>query len=160
MFKKIEAKSKEDLEKIVKNIKEWFISREEEYEVEPFSEKREFMNFETGEREMKNIEGLKIKDRENKKETTVKFIPMLGPKIEKKDKMGNQEKEKTVSMKLEIGGGENETAIVGKIKDQMQKQRLGTLHSYNKKNTKSSLKETITKSKLKEIIREEIYKII
>ena len=36
----------------------------------------------------------------------------------------NQEKEKTVSMKLEIGGGENETAIVGKIKDQMQKQRL------------------------------------
>ncbi|CAB4138619.1 hypothetical protein UFOVP331_179 [uncultured Caudovirales phage] len=160
MFKRIEAKSKEDLEKIVKKIKEWFTNRKEEYEVEPTSETRKFMDLETKKLVEKTIEGLKIKDLKSEKNTTVKFIPLLDKPETELDKPKPEKKEKTVSMKLEIGGGENESAITGKIKDLIQTMDIGTLHSYNKKNTKSSLKETIAKSELKKIIREEIYKLI
>ena len=152
MFKRIEAKSKEDLEKIVEKIKEWFTNRKEEYKVEPISETRKFMDPETKKPVEKTIEGLKITNLKNKKETTVKFIPLL-------DKPETEKKEKTVSMKLEIGGGENESAITGKIKDLIQMMGTGILRSYNK-DTKVPLKETIAKSELKKIIREEIYKII
>ena len=152
MFKRIEAKSKEDLEKIVEKIKEWFTNRKEEYKVEPISETRKFMDPETKKPVEKTIEGLKITNLKNKKETTVKFIPLL-------DKPETEKKEKTVSMKLEIGGGENESAITGKIKDLIQMMGTGILRSYNK-DTKVPLKETIAKSELKKIIREEIYKLI
>ena len=152
MFKRIEAKSKEDLEKIVEKIKEWFTNRKEEYKVEPISETRKFMDPETKKPVEKTIEGLKITNLKNKKETTVKFIPLL-------DKPETEKKEKTVSMKLEIGGGENESAITGKIKDLIQMMGRGILRSYNK-DTKVPLKETIAKSELKKIIREEIYKLI
>ena len=59
-------------------------------------------------------------------------------------------------MKIEIGG-ENESTIVGKIKNQIKDR--GTLKSYSK-DTKIPLKETITKSVLTNIIREEIQEIL
>ena len=150
-FKRIVAKSEDDLVEIIGNIKDWF-KNNKIYKTESTSEKRKFMDPETKKPVEKTIEGLKITNLKNKKETTVKFIPLL-------DKPETEKKEKTVSMKLEIGGGENESAITGKIKDLIQMMGTGILRSYNK-DTKVPLKETIAKSELKKIIREEIYKLI
>ena len=138
-FKRIVAKSESDLVEIIENIKDWF-KNNKFYKTEITSEKRKFMDPETKKIIEKNIDGLKVIDQNNKKETTIKFIPLLKPN----------------EIKLELGG-ENETTMAGKIKNQMMGR--GILKSYNK-DTKVPLKETIAKSELRKIIREEIYKII
>jgi hypothetical protein len=139
-FKRIVAKSEDDLIEVIKDIKKYFKGNKD-YNIEPTSETRKFMDPETKKIVEKNIDGLKITDLKNKKETTIKFVPLLEPN----------------EMKIEIGGGENESAVTGKIKNQMMGR--GVLKSYNK-DTKVPLKEVIAKSQLKQIIREEIYKII
>jgi hypothetical protein len=139
-FKRIVAKSESDLVEIIENIKDWF-KNNKFYKTEITSEKRKFMDPETKKIVEKNIDGLKITDLKNKKETTIRFIPLLEPN----------------EIKIEIGGGENESAVTGKIKNQMMGR--GVLKSYNK-DTKVPLKEVIARSELKQIIREEIYKII
>lgn len=138
-FKRIVAKSEDDLVEIIGNIKDWF-KNNKIYKTESTSEKRKFMDPETKKIIEKDIDGLKIIDQNNKKETTIKFIPLLKPN----------------EIKIELGG-ENETTMAGKIKNQMMGR--GVLKSYNK-DTKVPLKETIAKSELKKIIREEIYKLI
>jgi hypothetical protein len=139
-FKRIVAKSEDDLVEIVKDIKKYFKGNKD-YNIESTSETRKFMDPETKKIVEKNIDGLKITDLKNKKETTIRFIPLLEPN----------------EIKIEIGGGENESAVTGKIKNQMMGR--GVLKSYNK-DTKVPLKEVIARSELKQIIREEIYKII
>ena len=111
-FKRIVAKSEDDLVEIIGNIKDWF-KNNKIYKTESTSEKRKFMDPETKKIIEKDIDGLKIIDQNNKKETTIKFIPLLKPN----------------EIKIELGG-ENETTMAGKIKNQMMGR--GVLKSYNK----------------------------
>lgn len=139
-FKRIVAKSEKDLNGIMGDIKSWF--KENPILKTKFTtEKRKFMDPETKKIVEKDIESFDIVDQNTKKETTVKFIPMLKPG----------------EMKVEIGG-ENESTIVGKIKNQLKDR--GALKSYTKDAKKALSESTITKARLKQIIREEISKLI
>lgn len=138
-FKRIVAKSEQDLKGIMSDVKDWF-KENPVLKTKMTSEKRKFMDPETKKIVEKDIDVFSIVDQNNGKETTIKFIPLI----------------KAGEMKVEIGG-ENESTVVGKIKNQLKDR--GTLKSYTK-DTKVPLKETITKSKLRQIIREEIHKLI
>lgn len=142
-FKRIVAKSEQDLEGIMSDVKKWF-KETPTFDVEITSEKRKFRDPKTEEDFEKDIDVINIIDQTKKDkkkiETTIKFIPLI----------------KAGEMKVEIGG-EKESTIVGKIKNQLKSR--GVLKSYTK-DTKVPLKETITKSKLRQIIREEIHKLI
>lgn len=138
-FKRIVAKSEQDLKGIMSDVKDWF-KENPVLKTKMTSEKRKFMDPETKKIVEKDIDVFDIVDQNNGKETTIKFIPLI----------------KAGEMKVEIGG-ENESTVVGKIKNQLKDR--GTLKSYTK-DTKVPLKETITKSKLRQIIREEIHKLI
>lgn len=138
-FKRIVAKSEQDLKGIMSDVKDWF-KENPVFKTTMTSEKRKFMDPETKKIIEKDIDVFDIVDQNNDKETTIKFIPLI----------------KAGEMKVEIGG-ENESTIAGKIKNQLKDR--GTLKSYTK-DTKVPLKETITKSKLRQIIREEIHKLI
>ena len=138
-FKRIVAKSEQDLKGIMSDVKDWF-KENPVLKTKMASEKCKFMDPETKKIVEKDIDVFDIVDQNNGKETTIKFIPLI----------------KAGEMKVEIGG-ENESTVVGKIKNQLKDR--GTLKSYTK-DTKVPLKETITKSKLRQIIREEIHKLI
>ena len=137
--KRIIAKSEQDLNDIIVDIKDWF--KDNKILKPKFtSETRKFMDPETKKIVEKNIEVIDIVDQNNGKETSVKFIPLL----------------KAGEMKVEIGG-DNESTVIGKIKNQFKNR--GVLKSYTK-DTKVPLKETISKSTLINIIREEIQEIL
>jgi len=138
-FKRIVAKSEQDLNGIMDDVKNWF-KENATFKSKFSSEARKFMDPETKKIVEKKVETIHIVDQNSGKETSVKFIPLL----------------KSGEMKIEIGG-ENESTIVGKIKNQIKDR--GTLKSYSK-DTKVPLKETITKSVLTNIIREEIQEIL
>jgi len=140
-FKRIVANSEEDLETIMKKIIDWF-EKTDSYETEKSIEKRKFQDPDTKEISEKDINVLKVqeplKDKNGKivdyKKATIKFIPM---------KVKNE-------MKVEIGG-EGETVIASKIKDQVEMNRtrdnssatpLGKLKSYSK-DKKVALKEQL-----------------
>jgi hypothetical protein len=140
-FKRIVAKSEQDLKNILNDIKEWF-NNSEDYEVSFSKETRKFMDPESKKIVEKQIDVINAADKVNDKRATIKFIPM----VEKGE------------MKLEIGG-EGESVVAGKISNQMKGR--GTLKSYSK-DKKVALKEsnTIKKSELKQLIKEEINKIL
>ena len=139
-FKRIVAKSEEDLEKILADVKEWFKSSKD-YTVKFSKETRKFMDPETKKIVEKSIDVIEAKDTVNDKRATIKFIPM------------NEKNE----IKLELGG-EGETVVAGKISNQMKGR--GTLKSYSK-DKKVPLKENIMKkSELKQLIKEEILKVL
>jgi hypothetical protein len=140
-FKRIVTKSEEDLNKIITDVKEWFKSTKD-YKVSFSTEKRKFQDPDTKAIVEKSIDVIKVVDGTNGKETSIKFIPM---------------KEKG-EMKIELGG-EGETAIAGKISNQIKGK--GVLKSYSK-DKKVALKEsnTIKKSELTQLIKEEIKNII
>jgi hypothetical protein len=140
-FKRIVAKSEEDLNKIITDVKEWFKSTKD-YKVSFSTEKRKFQDPDTKAIVEKSIDVIKVVDGTNGKETSIKFIPM---------------KEKG-EMKIELGG-EGETAISGKISNQIKGK--GVLKSYSK-DKKVALKEsnTIKKSELTQLIKEEINNLL
>ena len=145
-FYRIVTNSEEDLEKIVNHIKNWF-ENSKDYKTEKGTEKRKFQDPDTKEISEKDIYVLKVqeplKDKNGRvvdnKKSTIKFIPM----IEKGQ------------MKVEIGG-EGETVIASKIKDQVEMSRsrdnssaapLGKFKSYSK-DKKVALKEEDEKPKM------------
>ena len=136
-FKRIVAKSEEDLKNIIDDIMKWF-KETKDYKVSFTKESRKFMDPETKKIVEKNIDVIKAVDKVNDKHASIKFIPM----VEKGE------------MKLEIGG-EGETVVAGKISNQMKGR--GTLKSYSK-DKKVAIKESnkIKKSELKQLIKEEI----
>jgi hypothetical protein len=140
-FKRIVTKSEQDLEKIMDDIMKWF-KETNDYKVSFSKEPRKFQDPETKKIVEKQIDVIKVTDKVNDKQTSIKFIPM----VEKGE------------MKVELGG-EGEAAVAGKIANQMKGK--GALKSYSK-DKKVALKEsnTIKKSELKEIIKEEINKIL
>ena len=140
-FKRIVAKSEEDLKNIIDDIMKWF-KETKDYKVSFTKESRKFQDPETKKIVEKNIDVIKAVDKVNDKHASIKFIPM----VEKGE------------MKLEIGG-EGETVVAGKISNQMKGR--GTLKSYSK-DKKVAIKEStlIKKSELKEIIKEEIINIL
>lgn len=139
-FKRIVAKSEDDLETIIDNIKSWF-QESEDYNIEFTKENRKFQDPNTLKIVEKSIDVIKAVDKNNGNVASIKFIPM-------------KEKEQ---MKLEIGG-EGESAVAGKISNQMKGK--GVLKSYSK-DAKKPLKENkIKKSELKQIIKEEIKNIL
>ena len=142
-FYRIVTNSEEDLEKIVNHIKNWF-ENTSNYTTEKGTEKRRFQDPDTKEISEKDIYVLKVqeplKDKNGRKvdnkKSTIKFVPM----IEKGQ------------MKVEIGG-EGETVIASKIKDQVEMSRsrdnssaapLGKFKSYSK-DKKVALKEALDK---------------
>ena len=118
-FKRIVANSEEDLKTIMNDIMNWF-KETKDYKVNFSKEKRKFLDSDKNIVE-KEIDTIKVVDRANDKETSIKFIPM---------------KEKG-EMKVEIGG-ESEAAVAGKISKQMKGK--GKLKSYSK-DKKVALKE-------------------
>ncbi len=138
-FKRIVAKSEQDLKTIMDDIMKWF-KETKDYKVSFSQETRKFMDPETKKIVEKQIDVINLTDNVNDKRATVKFIPMM----EKGE------------MKIELGG-EGETVIAGKISNQMKGR--GTLKSYSK-DKKVAIKETtlMKKSELKQLIREEILK--
>jgi hypothetical protein len=139
-FKRIVAKSEEDLNKIITDVKEWFKSTKD-YKVSFSTEKRKFQDPDTKAIVEKNIDVIKVVDGTNGKETSIKFIPM---------------KEKG-EMKVELGG-EGETAISGKISNQIKGK--GVLKSYSKDKKVSLGENTIKKSELTQLIKEEINNLL
>jgi len=140
-FYRIVTNSEEDLEKIIDYIKNWF-KNSSNYKTEEGTEKRKFQDPDTKEISEKDIYIIKVqeplKDKNGRvvdnKKSTIKFVPM----IEKGQ------------MKIEIGG-EGETVIASKIKDQVEMSRtrdnsssapLGKLKSYSK-DKKVALKEQL-----------------
>lgn len=119
-FKRIVTKSKDDLETIIDNIKSWF-QESEDYNTEFTKENRKFQDPNTLKIVEKSIDVIKAVDKNNGNVASIKFIPM-------------KEKEQ---MKLEIGG-EGESAVAGKISNQMKGK--GVLKSYSK-DAKKPLKE-------------------
>jgi hypothetical protein len=119
-FKRIVAKSEDDLETIIDNIKSWF-QESEDYNTEFTKENRKFQDPNTLKIVEKSIDVIKAVDKNNGNVASIKFIPM-------------KEKEQ---MKLEIGG-EGESAVAGKISNQMKGK--GVLKSYSK-DAKKPLKE-------------------
>ena len=140
-FKRIVAKSEQDLKTIMDDIMKWF-KETKDYKVSFSQETRKFMDPETKKIVEKQIDVINLTDNVNDKRATVKFIPMM----EKGE------------MKIELGG-EGETVIAGKISNQMKGR--GTLKSYSK-DKKVAIKETtlMKKSELKQLIREEIIKLL
>jgi hypothetical protein len=139
-FKRIVAKSEQDLEKIIDDVRDWF-SASNDYDVKFSKETRKFMDPESKKIVEKSIDVIEANDKVNDKRATIKFIPM------------NEKNE----MKLELGG-EGESVVAGKISNQMKGR--GTLKSYSK-DKKVPLKENfIKKSELKEIIKEEIRQLL
>ena len=132
-FKRIVTKSEEDLNRIMSDVKGWF-KENPVLKTKITSEKRKFMDPETKKIVEKDIESFNIVDQNTKKETTVKFIPML----------------KSNEMKIEIGG-DNESTIVGKIKNQLKDR--GTLKSYTK-DAKKVLNETKLLNLIKKVLHE------
>jgi hypothetical protein len=110
-FKRIVANSEEDLKTIMNDIMNWF-KETKDYKVNFSKEKRKFLDDNKNIVE-KNIDVIKAVDGANGKETSIKFVPM---------------KEKG-EMKIEIGG-EGETAVAGKISNQMKGK--GKLKDYSK----------------------------
>jgi hypothetical protein len=139
-FKRIVAKSEEDLNKIITDVKEWFKSTKD-YKVSFSTEKRKFQDPDTKAIVEKSIDVIKVVDGTNGKETSIKFIPM---------------KEKG-EMKVELGG-EGETAISGKISNQIKGK--GVLKSYSKDKKVSLGENTIKKSELTQLIKEEINNLL
>jgi hypothetical protein len=139
-FKRIVAKSEEDLNKIITDVKEWFKSTKD-YKVSFSTEKRKFQDPDTKAIVEKSIDVIKVVDGANGKETSIKFIPM---------------KEKG-EMKIELGG-EGETAISGKISNQIKGK--GVLKSYSKDKKVSLGENTIKKSELTQLIKEEINNLL
>jgi hypothetical protein len=139
-FKRIVAKSEEDLGKILTDVKEWFKSSKD-YTVKFSKETRKFMEPETKKIVEKSIDVIEAKDTVNDKRATIKFIPM------------NEKNE----MKLELGG-EGESVVAGKISNQMKGR--GTLKSYSKDKKVSLGENIIKKSELKQIIKEEINNLL
>ena len=139
-FKRIVAKSEEDLNKIITDVKEWFKSTKD-YKVSFSTEKRKFQDPDTKAIVEKSIDVIKVVDGTNGKETSIKFIPM---------------KEKG-EMKIELGG-EGETAIAGKISNQIKGK--GVLKSYSKDKKVSLGENTIKKSELTQLIKEEIKNLL
>jgi hypothetical protein len=150
-FKRIVANSEEDLEKIIDYIKNWF-KNSSNYKTEEGTEKRKFQDPDTKEISEKDIYIIKVqeplKDKNGRvvdnKKSTIKFVPM----IEKGQ------------MKVEIGG-EGETVIASKIKDQVEMSRtrdnlpatpLGKFKSYSK-DKKVALKEEDEKPKMLDKIK-------
>lgn len=142
-FYRIVTNSEEDLEKIVSHIKNWF-ENTSNYTTEKGTEKRKFQDPDTKKISEKDIYVIKVqeplKDKNGRivdnKKATIKFVPM----IEKGQ------------MKVEIGG-EGETVIASKIKDQVEMSRtrdnstaapLGKFKSYSK-DKKVALKEALDK---------------
>jgi hypothetical protein len=142
-FYRIVTNSEEDLEKLISYIKNWF-ENSSNYKTEKGTEKRRFQDPDTKEISEKDIYVLKVqeplKDKNGRevdnKKSTIKFVPM----IEKGE------------MKVEIGG-EGETVIASKIKDQVEMDRtrdnssaapLGKFKSYSK-DKKVALKEALDK---------------
>jgi hypothetical protein len=140
-FKRIVAKSEQDLKTIMDDTMKWF-KETKDYKVSFSKETRKFMDPETKKITEKQIDVINLTDNVNDKRATVKFIPMM----EKGE------------MKIELGG-EGETVIAGKISNQMKGR--GTLKSYSK-DKKVAIKEStlIKKSELKQIIKEEIIKLL
>jgi hypothetical protein len=126
-FKRIVANSEEDLKTIMKKIMDWF-KETNTYKTEKSIEQREFLNPETKEKYTKDIDVLKVVDRANGKETSIKFVPMIAKG----------------EMKVEIGG-EGEAAVSGKISNQIGTR--GKLKSYSK-DKKVALKEEDKKSEM------------
>jgi hypothetical protein len=140
-FKRIVAKSEQDLQNILDDVMKWF-KETKDYKVSFSKETRKFMDPESKKIVEKQIDVINAEDKVNDKRATIKFIPM----VEKGE------------MKLEIGG-EGETVVAGKIQNQMKGR--GTLKSYSK-DKKVALKESnlIKKSELKQLIKEEIRNLI
>jgi hypothetical protein len=119
-----------DLENIVKDIKDYFKNVKKDFNSSFSTEKRKFI--ENGKIIEKNIDTIKTKDNVNGKETSIKLIPMVNP----------------AEMKVELGG-ENETVIRGKIKNQLKSR--GNIKSYTK-DAKKPMNETSLMSIVKNII--------
>jgi hypothetical protein len=135
-FKRIVAKSEEDLETIMNKIMNWFDTTNQ-YESKKSTEKRRIQDPDTKKIIEKDIDVLKVTDTSNDKFSTIKFVPMI----------------KKNEMKIEIGG-EGEAAVTGKISNQIGNK--GKLKSYSK-DKKVPLKENkMKKSELKQLIKEEI----
>ena len=89
--------TEEDLQAIVKDIKDYFKNVNKDFTSKFTTEKRKFA--EDGKIVEKSIDFITAKDNVNGKETTIKLIPMLNP----------------TEMKIELGN-EGESVIKGKIK--------------------------------------------
>jgi hypothetical protein len=149
-FKRIVAKSEEDLKTIMSDIIEWFKKTDQYVKKEFSTEKRRIQDPDTKIIDEKNIDVIKVqeplKDKNGKivdyKKATIKFIPMI----------------KKGEMKVEISG-EGEATIADKISNQMKGK--GVLKSYSK-DKKVALKEsnTIKKSELTQLIKEEIKNLL
>ncbi len=139
-FKRLVANSEEDLKTIINDIKQWF-KETNNYKTEFSTEKRKFQDPDTKSIVEKSIDVIKVVDKANDKQASIKFIPM---------------KEKG-EMKIELGG-EGETAIAGKISNQIKGK--GKLKSYSKDKKVALGENTIKKSELKKLIKEEIQNIL
>ena len=74
-FKRIVAKSEQDLEKIIDDVKDWF-SASNDYDVKFSKETRKFMDPESKKIVEKSIDVIEANDKVNDKRATIKFIPM------------------------------------------------------------------------------------
>lgn len=136
MAYRIIAKSPEDLNKIINNIKSWF-KISQEYKATFKKETRKFQDEDTKEIVEKEIETIDTVDNFNKKQATIKFIPMRNSN----------------ELKLTISG-DGVNVLIGKIKDKTLLGGLGSFKAYNK-DKKTALKETI-----RQLIKTEIHKVI
>jgi len=131
-FKRLVAKSKEELEDIISDSYDWFVNSED-YTLKDSKEKRKFVDPTTKGIVEREIDVIKLIDQVNGKHTIIKFIPMLNDN----------------EMKLELGG-EGESTIIGKIKNQLRGR--GSLKNYSK-----NKKVAIDKSKM---VNEIYYKLL
>jgi len=75
-FKRIVAKSEQDLKTIMDDIMKWF-KETKDYKVSFSQETRKFMDPETKKIVEKQIDVINLTDNVNDKRATVKFIPMM-----------------------------------------------------------------------------------
>ena len=74
-FKRIVAKSEDDLETIIDNIKSWF-QESKDYNTEFTKENRKFQDPNTLKTVEKSIDVIKAVDKNNGNVASIKFIPM------------------------------------------------------------------------------------
>jgi hypothetical protein len=123
--------TKEDLQAIVKDIKDYFKNVNKDFTSKFTTEKRKFA--EDGKIVEKSIDFITAKDNVNGKETTIKLIPMLN----------------STEMKIELGN-EGESVIKGKIKNQLKGR--GKIKSYTK-DAKKPMNETHLLTIIKSIMK-------
>ena len=117
MAYRIVAEDTEKLNKIILDVRKWFIESRD-FKCKSDTESRKFQHPESKLIEDRLIDILELLDQSNGKKTTVKLIPLL----------------KENEIKIEING-DNEYVIRGKVKNQIKKR--GVFKSYNRDTLKT-----------------------